>query len=305
MSRIVDIGLIGIDERLLKNRLHLSGRDQKEYQRHIEIGREIISGIDTLAFMEPLYLQVYRKYGEQPDAALPGCVLAAVTAFDDIAFERGEMEGIRDWLGRQKKRFCPEVVNAMLAVTAENSGNSGGRAARFLLQRGGAGGHDSPSSGHKLRLKRTGGYISIAKKEAKITVKRPETATARPLIAPCTSPISSALAVPRACEDAPMARPCAAGSVMRSARQSPLAVTLPIMPVRIMTATVMQEIRPAPPKCIAMAVVIDLGSSVTYCPCVSPNRCASAKMPAALLTTPASRLAATAFQYFFSSESCL
>lgn len=118
LSRIVDIGLVGIDERLLKNRAQLSGRDRQEYMRHVDIGRGIIASMDTLSFMEPLYLQVYQKYGEKPEAALPGCVLAAVAAFDDVAFERGEMEGIRDWLSRQKTRFCPEVVGALMAVTA-------------------------------------------------------------------------------------------------------------------------------------------------------------------------------------------
>ena len=118
LSRIVDIGLVGIEERLLKNRAQLSGRDRQEYMRHVDIGRDIITSINAVSFMEPLYLQVYQKYGEQPESALPGCVLAAVTAFDDIAFERGEMEGIRDWLSRQKTRFCPEVVKALMTVTA-------------------------------------------------------------------------------------------------------------------------------------------------------------------------------------------
>jgi HD-GYP domain-containing protein (c-di-GMP phosphodiesterase class II) len=122
LSRIVDLGLIGIDERLLKNRARLSGRDKQEYMRHVDIGRDIISGIDTLAFMEPLYLQVFRKFGENQNTAVPGCVLAAVRAFDDIAFDRGEMEGVREWLRRQKSHFCPEVVRAMMEVTGANAG---------------------------------------------------------------------------------------------------------------------------------------------------------------------------------------
>jgi len=118
LSRIVDLGLIGIDERLLKNRTQLSGRDKQEYLRHVEIGRSIITGIELLAFMEPLYLQVFHKFEGEAHAATPACILAAVRAFDDIAFERGEMEGMRDWLLRQKSRFCPEVVNAMISVTS-------------------------------------------------------------------------------------------------------------------------------------------------------------------------------------------
>lgn len=120
LSRIVDLGLIGIDARLLKNRTQLSGRDRQEYMRHIEIGRGIITSIDTLAFLEPLYLQVYQRYEGQQDTALPSKVLAVVIAFDDIAFERGsdQIAGIMSWLRRQKARYCPEVVEAMMAVTA-------------------------------------------------------------------------------------------------------------------------------------------------------------------------------------------
>ncbi len=120
LSRIVDLGLIGIDARLLKNRTQLSGRDRQEYMRHVEIGRGIIASIEPLAFMEPLFMQVYQRYDELKDAALPGKILAAVVAFDDIAFERGadQIQGIMGWLRRQKARYCPEVVQAMMAVTA-------------------------------------------------------------------------------------------------------------------------------------------------------------------------------------------
>ncbi len=117
LSRIVDLGLVGIDERLLKNRAHLSGQDKQEFMRHIEIGRSIIAGIDMLALMEPLYLQVFKKYGEQPNAAISACVLAVVRAYDDITFERADTEGVKDWLRRQKSRFCPGAVDALMSVT--------------------------------------------------------------------------------------------------------------------------------------------------------------------------------------------
>lgn len=119
LARIVDLGLIGIDRRLLQNRAQLTGKDKQEYTRHIEIGQDILRSISALCFMEPLYMQVYRRYEKGQDAALPGCIMAAVTAFDDITFERGteQMEGIGDWLRRQKNRYCPEVVEAMLEIT--------------------------------------------------------------------------------------------------------------------------------------------------------------------------------------------
>ena len=56
--------------------------------------------------------------------------------------------------------------------------------------------------------------IEYAKTEANSTVKIPETAIARPLIAPSTSPISIAFAVPIAWELAPKARPFDIGSSM-------------------------------------------------------------------------------------------
>ena len=60
----------------------------------------------------------------------------------------------------------------------------------------------------------------------------------RPLIAPSTSPISMAFAVPSACAAEPMATPLAIGSVMRNRRQTATAMTLPRMPVMMIMATV-------------------------------------------------------------------
>ena len=86
----------------------------------------------------------------------------------------------------------------------------------------------------------------------------------RLLMAPSTSPISMALVVPMACEAVPMATPRAMGSVMWNALQTDSAIMLPITPVMMMTATVMDT---WPPSCsltpMPMAVVMDLGSSVT------------------------------------------
>ena len=58
-------------------------------------------------------------------------------------------------------------------------------------------------------------YIRLAKIDAPTTVRRPATTMDRLLIAPSTSPISSALAVPSACAAEPMLTPLAMGSVMR------------------------------------------------------------------------------------------
>ena len=60
----------------------------------------------------------------------------------------------------------------------------------------------------------------------------------RLLIAPSTSPISSALAVPSACAAEPMLTPLAMGSVMRKSLHTETALTLPKMPVMMIMATV-------------------------------------------------------------------
>ena len=60
----------------------------------------------------------------------------------------------------------------------------------------------------------------------------------RLLIAPSTSPISIALAVPSACAAEPMPTPLAMGSVMRKSPHAETAITLPKMPVMMIMATV-------------------------------------------------------------------
>ena len=56
--------------------------------------------------------------------------------------------------------------------------------------------------------------MSVAKTGAAITVKRPETAIDRLLIAPSVSPYSNAFDVPIACEAVPKAMPFATGSLI-------------------------------------------------------------------------------------------
>ena len=81
-------------------------------------------------------------------------------------------------------------------------------------------------------------YIRLAKIDAPTTVRRPATTMDRLLIAPSTSPISSALAVPSACAAEPMLTPLAMGSVMRKSLHTETAITLPKMPVMMIMATV-------------------------------------------------------------------
>lgn len=84
------------------------------------------------------------------------------------------------------------------------------------------------------------------------------------LIAPCTSPIWSARAVPDACEHAPMHNPCAMGSLIRMRRQADSPKVLPNNPVMQMAATVIVICPPIIREIsIPTAVVTVLGSMVT------------------------------------------
>ena len=60
----------------------------------------------------------------------------------------------------------------------------------------------------------------------------------RLLIAPSTSPISMAFVVPTAWEADPMAIPFATGSVIWNIRQTDYSIMFPIIPVIMITATV-------------------------------------------------------------------
>ena len=92
------------------------------------------------------------------------------------------------------------------------------------------------------------------------TVAIPVRPIARPLIAPCFSPISTAFVVPKACEEVPIAMPCAVSSVILHNFKTHSAKTAPIIPVIIIAATVTDGI---PSICldnsIPNGVVIDLG----------------------------------------------
>lgn len=120
LAKIADIGLIGLDDRLLANRLNLNEDEKLVYDSHYELGRDIILGIYPLAQLESLYVDLYKRYEEWQDAiAMPSCIVTVVRAFDDMMLADGSLSyrELCCLMERQKgKQFCPAIVEVMLEV---------------------------------------------------------------------------------------------------------------------------------------------------------------------------------------------
>ena len=120
LSRVADIGMVGIEDRLLKNRLKLTGKDKLDYLKHIDIGRALIVSIDELSQMEGLYLDIYKRYDEWKDGlALSSRIINGAIGFDDI-ISSNEAEPYEKVIGLLIKEkgtiYCPKVVDAIISV---------------------------------------------------------------------------------------------------------------------------------------------------------------------------------------------
>lgn len=124
LAKIADIGHIGIEDRLLKERMSLEGKDNADYMRHVEIGRSLIAGISEISELESLYLDIYKRYDEWKDGiALSARIVAGAIGFDDISMSSSQvrMKNIISAMEKQKGiKYCPKVVGALISVTSKH-----------------------------------------------------------------------------------------------------------------------------------------------------------------------------------------
>ncbi len=129
LSKIAGLGYAGIDDRLLKNRNSLSGRDVIDFMKHVEIGRAIIAGIEELEEMEELYLDVFKRYDEWKEGiSLSSRILAGAAGFDDIAFSNNNkrLDEIISELKKQRGiKYCPTVIDAVISVVGKQKISQG------------------------------------------------------------------------------------------------------------------------------------------------------------------------------------
>jgi response regulator RpfG family c-di-GMP phosphodiesterase len=124
LAKIADIGHIGIEDRLLKNRINLHGKDNSDYLKHVEIGRSLIAGISEISELESLYLDIYKRYDEWKEGiSLSARIVAGAIGFDDISLNcsTARMKNIISLLEKQKgAKYCPKVVDALISVTSKH-----------------------------------------------------------------------------------------------------------------------------------------------------------------------------------------
>lgn len=124
LAKIADIGHIGIEDRLLKNRENLRGKDSAEYMKHVEIGRSLISGICEISELENLYLDIYKRYDEWKDGiALSARIVAGAIGFDDISL-RSRPARTKNIIALMENhrgtKYCPEVVDALISIASRH-----------------------------------------------------------------------------------------------------------------------------------------------------------------------------------------
>ncbi len=123
LAKIADIGFIGLNNDLIKNRLNLADDDYDEFMQHVDFGKKIIGKIDELKDLQELYKSVFKRYDEHPGRIpLPSRIIAGVRGFDDIvsAHRAGGQDITEQFMETRGKQFCPEVVDAIVDVACRH-----------------------------------------------------------------------------------------------------------------------------------------------------------------------------------------
>ncbi len=124
LAKIADLGYIGIEDRLLKDRTDIHGEDSGEYMKHVEIGRSLIAGISEISDMESLYLDIYKRYDEWKDGiALSARIVAGAVGFDDVSLysSPAKTKNIIDVIEKHKgTKYCPSVVDALISIISKH-----------------------------------------------------------------------------------------------------------------------------------------------------------------------------------------
>lgn len=123
LAKIADIGFVGLDDSLIRNRMTLTGDEYDAFMRHVDYGKKIISKIDELKDLHELYKGIYKRYDEHPSRIpLPSRIIAGVRGFDDIVSTRQEGCGdiTEQFTQMRGNQFCPEVVDAIVDVACRH-----------------------------------------------------------------------------------------------------------------------------------------------------------------------------------------
>ncbi len=123
LAKIADIGFIGLDNSLIRNRMDLTGDDCELFMQHVDHGKKIISKIDELKDLHELYKSIFKRYDEHPSRIpLPSRIIAGVRGFDDIvsAHKAGCRDITEKFMETRGKQFCPEVVDAISDVACKH-----------------------------------------------------------------------------------------------------------------------------------------------------------------------------------------
>ena len=142
-----DIGKIGVPESILNKEGELTPEEQQLMARHVQIGVEILQGVELLKLAIPAIRYHQERWDGRTDCRYPGYfglvgeeiplearIIAAIDAYDAIISDRPyrqarpQHEAVAELRSEAGLQFDPGVVEALLAMVAESEdADSSGR----------------------------------------------------------------------------------------------------------------------------------------------------------------------------------